>query len=58
MRERLNSLIINRVHSRDVIKNMLDHSIEKSTDFLWSIQLKYVYQERYSSSYLAEKKQQ
>ena len=38
-------MLINRVHTRDVINNMLDHKIEKSCDFLWSIQLKYVYKD-------------
>ena len=39
-RTTLNSLIINRVHCRDVIQNMTDHGVEHSTNFLQKVQMK------------------
>lgn len=44
----INTLIINRVHSRDVIKNMLQAGIEKASDFLWNIQMRYDFVEQVS----------
>ena len=34
---------------------MLDHKIEKSTDFLWNIHLKYVYKENIPAAKLEER---
>jgi len=45
MRQRINSLVINRVHCRDVIRNMIKHGIDKSSDFLWKIHMKTIYSE-------------
>lgn len=35
------SLIINRVHARDTVKNMLDSDIRYATDFYWKLMMKY-----------------
>ena len=45
-RQSVNSLIINRVNSRDSVKNMIDAGIQKSSEFLWKIYMKYNYIER------------
>lgn len=37
----INTLIINRVHSRDTVRNMIDAGIERSSDFLWKIQMRH-----------------
>ena len=37
---------------------MLEHGIEKSTDFLWNIQLKYIYRERASATALVNRARQ
>ena len=36
-RTTLNSLIINRVHCRDVITNMVDHGVQHSSSFLQKV---------------------
>ena len=41
----VNTLIINRVHNRDIIRNMLNSGIDKSTDFLWNIHMRYEWSE-------------
>lgn len=43
------SLIINRVHHRDVIDSMRREGIEKSTDFLCKVQIKFILIEQVST---------
>ena len=40
-RTTLHSLIINRVHHRDVIKHMIDSGVEQTADFLFRVQIKF-----------------
>lgn len=37
------SLLTNRVHARDTIKNMIDSDVRYSSDFLWKLFMKYEY---------------
>ena len=37
------SLLTNRVHARDTIKNMIDSDVRYSSDFLWKLFMKYDY---------------
>ena len=46
MRQTVNTLVINRVHDRDITQNMLDSNIDKATDFLWTVHIRYEWQER------------
>ena len=48
VRQCINTLIINRVHSRDIIKNMINAGVDKSSDFLWNIHMRYQFHERVS----------
>ena len=45
VRMTINTLVINRVHCRDRIRSMLNAGVEKSSDFLWNIQMRYNYRE-------------
>ena len=47
IRMTVNTLIINRVHSRDIIRNMLNAGIDKSSDFLWNIHMRYEWVEKF-----------
>ena len=47
----LNSLIIQRVHCRDIIINMLDNGVQNSTDFLFKVQIKFFLQPNLSPDY-------
>jgi hypothetical protein len=38
------SLLSNRVHARESIKNMIESDIRYSTDFLWKIHMKYIFE--------------
>lgn len=40
-RKKLSSLIICRVHHRDILDNMIDQGPEQATDFLFKVQLKF-----------------
>ena len=35
------SLLINRVHARDTLKNMIDGDTKSANDFYWQLQMKY-----------------
>ena len=50
-RTTLNSLIIQRVHCRDIIINMLDNGVQNSTDFLFKVQIKFFLQQNLSPEY-------
>lgn len=38
------SLLTNKVHTRDSIKEMINSDITYSTDFLWQVYMKYKYE--------------
>ena len=46
VRQRTNTLIINRVHCRDILRNMVNSGVDKASDFLWNIQMRHNYTER------------
>ena len=48
-RQSVNSLIINRVNSRDNIRNMIDAGLQSSSEFLWKIFMKCNYTSRESN---------
>lgn len=35
------SLLINRVHARDTLKNMIESDVRSAADFYWQLQMKY-----------------
>jgi hypothetical protein len=37
------SLLTNRVHARESVKNMIESDVKYATDFLWKVFMKYVY---------------
>ena len=37
------SLLTNRVHARDTLKNMIDSDVRYASDFYWKLFMKYEY---------------
>ena len=48
-RQSVNSLIINRVHKRDSLKAMIDAGLQRSSEFLWKIFMKYTHYSKQES---------
>lgn len=38
------SLLTNRVHARESVKTMIESDVKYSTEFLWKVFMKYIYQ--------------